>query len=194
MRPEQDAAEPFQFTISQQQLAELTELAGKLHAEAERCRDARRWLAALMLLGGSVEAVLLATTCIFEPELRKAGLWKPRKDDPTRWTLGELATITRQAGWLPAQPPDTSDDRTEPHQKATTDDTIFTPLDGQIGDAMKFVERLRNMIVHPGAYVREPLRPDLDHEEHMRQTYELIDGILAQVFDSMTSQIQTLPG
>ena len=57
-----------------------------------------------------------------------------------------------------------------------------------------FVQRVRNMIVHPGAYLREPLRPGTDNEEHMRETYQLIDGILAEVFDLLTKQMRTLPG
>ncbi|HEX9536662.1 MAG TPA: hypothetical protein VGA04_00630 [Streptosporangiaceae bacterium] len=65
-------------------------------------------------------------------------------------------------------------------------------LDGHIGDALRFVERLRNMTVHPGAYVRETLRPDLDDEQHMRQTYKLIDGIIAIVFEHLTAQLNTL--
>jgi hypothetical protein len=50
------------------------------------------------------------------------------------------------------------------------------------------------MIAHPGAYVREPLRPDTTNEEHMRQTFALMEGILADVFNGLTTQMQTLAG
>jgi len=182
----QQAAEAHHFTITPQQLTELIGLADKLYAEAELCRDASRWPAALIQLGGSIEAALLATVCVFEPELRHADLWP--KGDPTKWTLGQLADMARKAEWLPTEPAETGDGLPE------ADDELFANLRGQIGDALRFVERLRNMVVHPGAYVREILRPDIDDEEHMRQTYRLIDGILAQVFDHLAKQMDTLPG
>ena len=117
--------------------------------------------------------------CVFEPELREQGLWQPPREDPTRWTLGQLANVARKAGWFPSVLPEAPGE-------------IFESLDGQIGDAFRFVERLRNMTVHPGAYVREELRPDLDEEQHMRLTYELIDGIIAVVFEHLTEQMNTL--
>ena len=172
-------ADDFHFTITRQQAGELANLAGNLYAEAERCSQASRWTAALMLISGSAEAALLATACVFEPELRNMGLWSPPKNDPTRWTLGQLAEIARKAGWLPSVQPSA---RSE----------IFADLDGQAGDALRFVERLRNMIIHPGAYVRETLRPDIGNEQHLQLTYQLIDGILAQVFEHLSMQMNTL--
>lgn len=192
---EQQAAEPFRFFITAGQLGELTDLAAKLHAEAERCRDCGRWTAALIFLGGSAEAALLATACVFEPELRDASLWRPPKGDPTMWSLGQLGNIARNAGWLPTRQPSAVEELPgERPADREGDADIFAVLDGPTGDALRFVERLRNMIVHPGAYIREPLRPDTGNDEHMRQTYELMDGILAHVFDHLTTQMQTLAG
>ncbi len=68
---------------------------------------------------------------------------------------------------------------------------IFAVLDGEIGDALRFVERVRNMIVHPGAYIREPVRPGTSNNENMSRTYELIDGIIVLVFDHLGAQMQT---
>ncbi|MHB1787515.1 MAG: hypothetical protein ACYCS7_15545 [Acidimicrobiales bacterium] len=176
------------------QFNELAELAGNLHTEAGRCRDCGRWAAALFFLGGSAEAALLANVGVSEPELRAAGLWNPPKGDPTKWTLGNLGNLARNAGWLPTQSPPAAEPTSRQRPAQSVEDDIFTSLDGETGDALRFVERIRNMIAHPGAYVREPLRPDTANDEHMRQTYELIDGILADVFDRLTTQMQTLPG
>ena len=175
--PGEQAGSP-EFSITQQQASELTELAGRLYDEAGRCAQAGCWSAALVLISGSAESALLATACVFEPELRDMGIWRANQD-PARWTLGRVATVARKAGWLPSVLPDTRGE-------------IFANLDGQVGDAVRFVERLRNMIVHPGAYIREALRPDVGDEEHMRLTYQLIDGILAEVFDRLTTQMNTL--
>jgi hypothetical protein len=190
--PHEQATAPPTFTITVRQLAELTDLAGILHTEAEHCRDAGRWISSLIALGGSAEAAMLATACVFEPELRAADLWHPPKDDPTRWTLGELSNIARAAGWLATRLPAASATTPGvPAAKGVTEE-IFDSLNGEIGDALKFVQRLRNMIVHPGAYVREPLRPHTGNDEHMRQTYELMDGILSHLFDRLTTQMNTL--
>ena len=195
MPANEQAEEQPTFTITADQLRELTVLAGRLHAEAEQCRDAGRWIAAIMLLGGTAEAALLGTVCVFEPELRAADLWPPRRKDPTTLTLGQLGDMARKAGWLPTRPV-TDGNEAAGAQPADGEhgQDIFAALDGEVGDALRFVERVRNMIVHPGAYVREPDRPDTSNNEHMSRTYELIDGIIALILDHLTNQIQTLPG
>lgn len=172
-------ADGLHFTITGQQARELADLAGNLAAEAARCAEGSYWVAATMLISGSAEAALLATACVFEPELRDMGLWTPPKDDPTRWTLGQLAEVARRAGWLPSA-----------HSGAQGE--IFAHLDGEAGDALRFAERLRNMIVHPGAYIRETLRPDVNNEQHMQLTYQLIDGIVAEIFEHLAAQMNTL--
>jgi len=103
----------------------------------------------------------------------------PPENDPAKWTLGQLAEVARKARRLPSTWP-------------TAQSEMFTDHDGQAGDALRFAERLRNMIAHPGAYVRETLRPDLDNEQHLQLTYQLIDGILAEVFEHLAKQTNTL--
>lgn len=194
MQTGQPGAAPRHFAITMQQLTELTEIAGELSEQAQRCREAGLWSAALIHLAGSAEAALLATICIFEPELRNAGLWRPPKGDPTRWTLGQLAGVARDAGWLPVQPATAGHEAEgKPSEPAQSSDDLFACLDGQIGDAMKFVEQLRNMIVHPGAFVRAPIRPDVSDEDHMRPTYDLIQSISDLVIERLHAQLQTLP-
>lgn len=176
--PGQPAA-GLRFTMTWQQVSELTELAGSLGSEAGRCAEANCWTAALMLTSGSAEAALLATACVFEPELRDMSLWAPPDDDPTRWSFGQLAEVGRKAGWLPSA-------------ASLPGGDIFASLDGQVGDAVRFANRLRNMIVHPGAYVREELKPDICDQQHMRLTYELADGILGRVFEHLATQMARL--
>jgi hypothetical protein len=71
-------------------------------------------------------------------------------------------------------------------------DDLFAGLDGEVGDAVGFVGRMRNMAVHPGALVREPVRPDLCDKQQMAQTYEIIDGIVALAFGCLANQVRTL--
>lgn len=190
MQHAQQNPEPARFTTPLEHFTGLVELAGMQHEQATRCRDAGLWTAAVMHFAGSVESALLATACVFEPELRQAGLW-PR--DPFKCTLGQLAKIARDAGWLPVQPAAITDGPAREARPSHAEDDLFAFLDGQIGDAMKFVERVRNMMVHPGAFIRASERPDVTSETHMRPTCDLIEAILGQVFDYLDTQMQTLP-
>lgn len=167
------------FSITEEQLRELTKLAGTCHEEAERHAAAHRWADAIKYVGSSIEAALLATICIFEPELREEKLWNPPNGDPTHWPLGGLLKIARKAGWLPVTMADSKGD-------------LFTSLSGDIGDATDFMLAVRNMSHHPGAYIREQLRPDFENEQHMQPTYEIIHGIYDMVIKRLIKQIDTL--
>lgn len=108
-------------------------------AEAKRSAAGGAPLAASVMLAAAAEARLLLM-CVTKPEdaaLAAAALARdvrPRKPDPSGWTLEQLIAIAAQAGWI-------------------------VPLEGE--DYVVFVERLvqqlrltRNL-VHPGRYVRE---------------------------------------
>lgn len=163
------------FTLTREQVGDLVALSGELDKEAERCAEANCWRAALVLLSSSVEAALLATACYLEPKLRARKLWPG--GDPTAWGLHRLASLANRAGWLPSVLSD------------ATDEDLFASLAGEVGDAVAFVRSVRNMAAHPGAYVRESMRPDFDDVEHMRPTYEIFNGIANKVFERLTEQV-----
>jgi hypothetical protein len=100
----------------------------------------------------------------------------PRKGDPTRWTLGQAIDLATAADWLPSQQTDTGS---------------IASLGGHVGDAVKFLNDVRKMAVHPGAHVREPITPDFSDVEHMRPTYEVFDGIAAAIFERLARAIDS---
>ena len=57
-------------------------------------------------------------------------------------------------------------------------------MTGETGDAVRFIQRVRNMVVHPAVYLREEIYPDFDDPRHMKPTYELLNGIAAEIFDT----------
>jgi hypothetical protein len=166
------------FSLSEAEFRELVVMADALFDEAERCAGASLWRAAVLLLGGAVEAGLVATLACFEPELRTQGAW-PSKADPTSWTLGQALQVARAAGWLPAR------------AEATSKDDFFAPLRGEVGDAVRFILSVRNMIIHPGAHVRAEVRPDLADPDEMRTTYEVLRGITSQVFAQLRLALES---
>jgi hypothetical protein len=160
----------FTPSLTREQVEQLTHAAGALHDEAERCAQAECWRASLVLIGSALEAAITATACCFEPELREAGIW-PRRD-PTGWTFGIAVSVAKKAGWLKV--------------RGTADDGLLDGLAGDTGDAIRFVNGIRNMATHPGAAIRstEP-RPNFDDVEHMKPTYEVAVGVAAAVFDEL---------
>lgn len=91
----------------------------------------------------ALEAGIVATACCLEPELRERGLWPPN-GDPTRWTLGQAIDLATAADWLPAERPD-------------TDPIAWLAAD--VGDAVKFLNDIRKLAVHPGVHAREQVTP-----------------------------------
>jgi hypothetical protein len=169
----------FTSSLSEHQLVELINLAGKLFDEAERCACAGQWRPAMLLLGGAVEAGIVATATCLEPELRSAGVW-PRNGAPTDWTLGQAARLAIVAGWFPTAP------------REDDSDSLFAALRGEVGDAIQFLIAARNMVVHPAAHVCAEERPDLDDPGCMRPTYELLRGIALAVFAHMCDPLESL--
>lgn len=162
-----------------QQVDGLIALAEDLFNEAQRCANAELWRAAILSLGGAVEAAIVATAIRLEARLREQEVW-PRTLDPLRWSLGDATQLARNAGWLATSLTHGSDD-------------LFAPLQGEVGDAVRFLVAIRNMLVHPGVYVREDVRPDLADIDQMRPTYEILHGIAAQVFGRLSEALTLHP-
>jgi hypothetical protein len=171
-----EAMTPVVGSLTRDQLIHLTEAAGSLHGEAGKCAEAECWRAALLLIGSALEAAITATACCLEPELREQEVW-PSREDPTQWTLGDTIKLAKSAGWLPSRQPDAD---------------YMASLDGEVGDALKFLNRVRNMAVHPATHARESIRPDFHDMRHMQPTYEIFDGIMAAVFERLSCQINQL--
>lgn len=157
--------------MTREQLLALVDRVGSLDLEARRCAKAGCWTAALILMGACAEAMLLAAVCVFEQELRNSENWSIKENSPTRWPLGELVRVAKAAGWLPT---------TE-----SPDADLFSSLSGDVGDAVAFLNKVRQMAAHPGAWLRvaEEERPDFLSEEHMRPTFAIFDGIASAIRD-----------
>ena len=162
--------------MSPDQLRRLVDLAGSLRDEAVACAEAKLWRGASVLTAASVEAALLGTVVVFEPELRAGGLW--RKGDPESWTLDALIDVARRAGWLPQTLPSGT------HPAET--------LSGDVGDAVAFLKELRNLAAHPGRAITAGGLEFTD-DEAMAQVYPVLDGIAAVVFEKLAKRVDALP-
>ena len=166
------------FTLTPDELHELVQLSGDLFNDGERCAEAGVWRLAILSLGGAVEAAIIATAACLEPELRARGVW-PAPGNPRHWTLGQAVRLGKDAGWFPTV-------------LAVDANDVFAGLRGEVGDALSFVVRVRNMVVHPGAYLREEARPDLADREHMQPTYDVLCGIADKVFEQLNAALEAI--
>jgi hypothetical protein len=60
-------------------------------------------------------------------------------------------------------------------------------LAGEVGDAVRFIQEVRNLVVHPGKYVRGDYWPTIGRDE-----YEVVYGIARAVLDHSYAVIQEL--
>ncbi len=168
--------------LTGEQVGHLVELAGDFHNDADLCAQAGQWRAAVVMLGCSVEAGLLATACACEEELKVAGLWPSDREDPvTKWELGKLVELGRKASWLPTSLPKNTD--------------MFSSLEGDVGDALRFFLRMRNAAVHPANYVRlvaEEDAPDFRNSVAMKPTYDVLQGITGVLFEKLRPVMTSL--
>ena len=153
----------------------LAQYAGDRMADAEACAEIERFYPACMMAGASVEAALLAQVLVFEPELRAAGLWKDG-DDPLTWGIEPLIQRAVKLGWLPVT------------KGSVPNARITDVLDGEDGDAVRFIQYRRNVTGHPGKHVREVPWLTVGKTE-----WELVQGIASIVFGHLNDALEALP-
>jgi hypothetical protein len=164
--------------LIREQVLQLIELAGLLRDDAEACATAKHWRAAALLIAESVEAGLLATIRCSEPELRAQGAWPTDKRPLHHLELGALLTVARNAGWLvPTLPPHT---------------TPAEALGGDIGDAVRSLQEVRNLAAHPGRVIAAG-QLDFTDAVLMAQLYPVLEGIAGSVFEKLGEVINGLP-
>lgn len=108
-------------------------------AESERAAAVSAWLAAAIMLGAAAEARLLLR-CVLEPEAAARARdaisrpIRPKKSDPTAWTLEQLIHVAAEADWI----------------ATVEDDEIVVFVDRLLQQL-----RLTRNLSHPGRYVQD---------------------------------------
>jgi hypothetical protein len=128
--------------------------------------------------------MMLAQVGVFQPEVRAANLWRRRRnrrknvdeDKPLfDWTLEDLIQVAVAMEWLP------------------TVDAVLPgagPVDklaGDVGDAVRFIQEVRNLVVHPGKYLRGDYWPTIGRAE-----YDVVYGIARAVLDRLYEKVEKL--
>ena len=165
--------------ISREEFELLVNFAGSLFKEARATADAGLWRPAVILIGASLESALLATVYCLEHELRAMGTWPKTKRSPREWGLRELIPLASVAGWLPSR---ITESGMAPDPSG--------PLKGDIGDAVTFVQSIRNALAHPGRHVGDLPWLEVADDAVMKPTYELCEGIAGEVYERLRQVIE----
>jgi hypothetical protein len=162
-------AETTPVAVSVEQYRKLVNLAVERITDAERCGEEGCFTAACAMAGAGIEAALIAQVCYSAADVQAAGRWQASKAAPLDWPFEHLIQVAVALDWLPAS------------RANLPNDAPVEKLAGQVGDAVRFVQYARNLVVHPGKYVREtPWLSVLGAKE-----YRIVYGITRAVIDQL---------
>lgn len=162
--------------ITQERYRQLVNLAVERIREAERCAQAGCYPAASAMAGAGTEAAIMAHVCVSAGEVRAAGRWHESRSAPFDWTLERLIQIAVAMGWLPAT------------RTSVPNDQAVDKLTGEMGDAVRFVQYARNLVVHPGKHVLEtPWLAALGEDE-----YVVVYGVSRKGLDHLHAALACL--
>jgi hypothetical protein len=123
--------------LSSKQVVDLCQLALTYHDQSTKSYNAGAPLASCVMIGATLEAILMAVVCMLYDEALKTGE-APRKKPLLKWDLGDLLKVAKAAKWLPEELQ--LDPRLDPLGIQTV------PTDS--------IRQIRNF-VHPARYFRE---------------------------------------
>lgn len=113
--------------VTREMIQQLIEVADRYSDEAAICADAGALQATAVMLAIAFEARLFCTVAMSQHVLEPEGKWP--SGDPSRWELGRLVGVAREAGWFGSDP--------------------------ILEEAVSAINNLRIAAVHPAAYVRD---------------------------------------
>ena len=148
------------LTLEDNDEKELHRLSTFYWKQALRCEKAKAYLAGCVMLGSSLETLLiLMVNC--HPEEAAATGQLPKKKGKEKhlldWNLAELLKVAKAADWLPSRL--TLADRWD-HKKA------------QVGDYAEVVRMVRNL-AHPARYRQDHFRGKVT-QKYLQRQFEIV--------------------
>lgn len=113
--------------IKREMIQQLIAVGDRYSEQAAICADAGAFQATAVMLAIAFEARLFCTVAMSQHVLEPDGKWPG--GDPSRWELGRLVGVARDAGWFASDP--------------------------ILEEAVSAINDLRIAAVHPAAYVRD---------------------------------------
>src|SRR5580698_8935574 len=92
-------------TLTEDEEKELWRLNRFYWKEAQRCEEAKAYLAGCVMLGSALENILMLMISLYHDDADRTGkvpLVKGKSKPLIKWDLAELLRVAKAAGWLPA--------------------------------------------------------------------------------------------
>ena len=150
-------------TLTDEEEREFSRLYRFYWREAERCEEAKAYLAGCVMLGSALEALLVLMVNCYCDEAALTGLVPVRAGKPTPlldWNLGELLRVAKAANWLPAG--------------LIVDKDEWNTRKAKVGDYAEVARMVRNL-AHPGRYRKEHFRGRVTGK-YLQQQFEVVDA------------------
>ncbi len=149
------------FDISHDVFNEVLRLARQYHREAQKCEDAKAYLAGCVMVGAAFEAMLLAFMSCYSRQASKSSA-APRKGNSVkpliRWSLAELLAVAKERNWLPAG-------------LSPNDD--WDQAKAKIGDYGELIREFRNL-AHPARYAIDRPRSRIT-KKYLEAVFEILE-------------------
>jgi hypothetical protein len=130
--------------------------------EAERCEEAEAYLAGCVMLGSTLEALLVLMINCYCDEAALTGHVPVRGGKPKPlldWELAELLRVAKAANWLPA---------------GLTLNDDWNSKKAKVGDYAEVARMVRNL-AHPGRYRKEHFRGRVT-KKYLQRQFEVVDA------------------
>jgi len=159
------------FELSDDVFSEVIRLARQYHREAEKCQEAKAYLAGCVMIGAAFEAMLLSFANCYPEEASMASA-APRRKGAVRplldWSLTNLLVVAKECSWLPS---------------GLSTDEEWDEAKAQIADYGEVIKHIRNL-VHPARYVI-----DFFHKKVTKKYFEAVFEIIEVTNDYLLNKI-----
>jgi hypothetical protein len=165
-----------ELILTDEQTNELQRLLRFYHAEAQRCRDARAYLAGCVAAGAALETGLILMVSLYPEEAVATGKYPTtrKKIRPLLdWRFDALLAVAKKANWLPSGLDRETDD--------------WDGRRAKVGDYAEVVREIRNL-AHPARYLQDHTnkRVTRRHLESVLNSVEAAESwLLARIEQSL---------
>lgn len=147
-------------TLTENEEKELWRLNRFYWKEAQRCEEAKAYLAGCVMLGSALENILMLMISLYHDDAERTGKVPHVKGKPKpliKWDLAELLRVAKAAGWLPAGLKQGEDWN---HKKA------------RVGDYAEVARMMRNL-AHPARYLQDHLHRRVT-KKYLQRQFEIV--------------------
>ncbi len=152
--------------LTDEEFKEVLRLAKVYKRQAEKCREAKAYLAGCVMIGAAFEATLLSQAHCHEYVIQE---WKGSKAKLLKqWSFAELLDAAKHFNWLPSQ---------------LSRGEEFDDKRAQIGDYAEVVRELRNL-VHPARYATD-LSGKSVTKRYLEVSFKVVDTAVDWLLDEL---------